>query len=176
MTVTRPSTKASRQAWVAATLADRHVRSQEELARVLKALPGLRPQAHRMQGLWKLSYHVNPRKLPELSEIYALLHQRGLRAKLIYSRSSLLDVLPQRASKGQAVRYLAIKWGLPLDRFLVAGASGNDYDMLTGDTRGIVVANHSPELGRLRGREGIHFSDLAAAAGVLEGLEHYRVR
>ena len=35
MTVTRPSTKASRQAWVAATLADRHVRSQEELARLL---------------------------------------------------------------------------------------------------------------------------------------------
>ena len=35
MTVTRPSTKASRQAWVAATLADRQVRSQEELARLL---------------------------------------------------------------------------------------------------------------------------------------------
>ena len=35
MTVTRPGTKASRQAWVAATLADRTVRSQEELARLL---------------------------------------------------------------------------------------------------------------------------------------------
>ena len=35
MTLIRPSTKASRQAWVAATLAGRHVRSQEELARLL---------------------------------------------------------------------------------------------------------------------------------------------
>jgi transcriptional regulator of arginine metabolism len=35
MTVTRPGTKASRQAWVAATLAGRQVRSQEELARLL---------------------------------------------------------------------------------------------------------------------------------------------
>ncbi len=35
MTLTRPSTKASRQAWVAATLTDRQVRSQEELARLL---------------------------------------------------------------------------------------------------------------------------------------------
>jgi transcriptional regulator of arginine metabolism len=35
MTVTRPSTKASRQAWVAATLAGRQVHSQEELARLL---------------------------------------------------------------------------------------------------------------------------------------------
>ncbi|HEY1675894.1 MAG TPA: arginine repressor [Streptosporangiaceae bacterium] len=33
--MTRPGTKASRQAWVAATLADRPVRSQEELARLL---------------------------------------------------------------------------------------------------------------------------------------------
>ena len=148
---------------------------REELARVLRPLPGLRPQAQRMQGPYKLSYHVNPKKLPELSEIYALLHQQGLRAKLIYSRSSLLDVLPQGASKGQAVRYLAIKWGLPLDHFQVAGASGNDYDMLTGDTRGIVVANHSPELARLRGRERIHFAGQAGAAGVLEGLERYRI-
>jgi len=35
MVMTRPGTKASRQAWVAATLADRQVRSQEELARLL---------------------------------------------------------------------------------------------------------------------------------------------
>jgi transcriptional regulator of arginine metabolism len=35
MTVTRPSTKASRQAWVAAALAGRQIRSQEELARLL---------------------------------------------------------------------------------------------------------------------------------------------
>ena len=35
MTVTRPGTKTSRQAWVAATLAERPVRSQEELARLL---------------------------------------------------------------------------------------------------------------------------------------------
>jgi transcriptional regulator of arginine metabolism len=36
MTVTRPSTKASRQAWVAATLAGRQVHSQEELSRLLQ--------------------------------------------------------------------------------------------------------------------------------------------
>ncbi len=35
MTVIRPSTKASRQAWVAAALAGRQIHSQEELARLL---------------------------------------------------------------------------------------------------------------------------------------------
>jgi sucrose-phosphate synthase len=146
---------------------------RDELARVLDPLPGLRLQAQRAQGPYKLSYHVNPARLPELSDIYGLLHRQGLRAKLIYSMSRFLDVLPQSASKGQAVRYLALKWGLPLGQFVVAGDSGNDYDMLTGSTRGIVVANHSQELERLRGRERIHFSGLPFAAGVLEGLEKY---
>ncbi len=49
MTLTRPSTKASRQAWVAATLADRHVRSQEELARLLneRGVPVTQPTLSR---------------------------------------------------------------------------------------------------------------------------------
>ena len=148
---------------------------REELARALQALPGLRLQGQRMQGPYKLSYYTNPGRLPELSDIYALLHRQGLRAKLVYSRSHLLDVLPHGASKGQAARYLAIKWGLPLDHFVVAGDSGNDYDLLAGGTQGIVVANHSPELEVLRGRECVHFAAQPFAAGILEGLEHYGI-
>jgi len=146
---------------------------RDDLARALKPLPGLRLQGEAAQGPYKLSYHTHPGKLPDLGDIYSLIHRQGLRAKLIHSQAKFLDVLPQAASKGQALRYLALKWGLPLDHFLVAGDSGNDYDMLTGDTRGIVVANHTPELERLRGRERIHFTAQPHAAGVLEGLEHY---
>ena len=148
---------------------------RDDLARALQGLPGLRLQARRMQGPCKLSYYANPNRLPGLDDIYGLLHQQGLRAKLIYSRSRLLDVLPHGASKGQAARYLAIKWGLPLDHFVVAGDSGNDFDLLTGGTLGIVVANHSPELEVLRGRERIHFAARPFAAGIQEGLEHYGI-
>jgi sucrose-phosphate synthase len=148
---------------------------REELARALQDLPGLRLQAQRVQGRYKLSYYATPSRLPPLSDIYARLNRQGLRAKLIYSRSRLLDVLPHGASKGQAARYLAIKWGLPLDHFVVAGDSGNDYDLLTGGTLGIVVANHSPELESLRGRERIHFASQPFAAGIQEGLEHYHL-
>jgi sucrose-phosphate synthase len=148
---------------------------REDLARTLQGVPGLRLQAQRMQGPYKLSYYTNPARLPPLSDIYGLLHRQGLRAKLVHSRSYLLDVLPHGASKGQAARYLAIKWGLPLDRFVVAGDSGNDYDMLTGGTLGIVVANHSAELDSLRGRDRIHFASKPFAAGIQEGLEHYGI-
>ena len=153
----------------------RHGWRREEVARVMGDLPGLRLQAQRKLGPYKLSYHASPRKVPELASIRETLTSGGLRAKLVYSQARFLDVLPHRASKGQALRYLAFKWGMPLKQFIVAGDSGNDLDMLTGEPLAIVVANHSPELGHLAGRIGIHFSPLSFAAGVLEGLVHYGI-
>ena len=153
----------------------RHGWRREDVALAMKAVPGLRTQAQGKLGPYKLSYHVNPGRLPELGKIRTILSRQGLRARLVYSQSRYLDVLPQRASKGQALRYLAFKWGLSLDRFIVAGDSGSDLDMLTGATLAIVVGNHSPELAHLRGRNGIHFSEQGFAAGVMEGLEWYGI-
>jgi sucrose-phosphate synthase len=146
-----------------------------EVGRVMQPVPGLHLQANKKLGPYKLSYHVSPGKFPGLERIHELLHQNNLRAKVVYSQSRYLDFLPLRASKGQAVRYLAFKWGFPIDRLVVAGDSGNDLDMLTGGSMGIVVANHSPELVPLKGREGIHFANRPFAGGVLEGLEHFGV-
>jgi sucrose-phosphate synthase len=56
---------------------------------------------------------------------------------------------------------------------LVAGDSGNDTEMLRGDTLGVVVGNYSPELRHLRGEPQIYFASGHYARGVLEGLEHY---
>lgn len=153
----------------------RHGWRREDVALVLKTIPGLRAQAQGKLGPYKVSYHVNPRKIPELGEIRTVLSNQGLRARLVYSQSRYLDVLPQRASKGHALRYLAFKWGLSLDRFIVAGDSGSDLEMLTGATLGIVVGNHSSELAPLRGRNGIHFVKQNFAAGVMEGLEWYGI-
>ena len=41
------------------------------------------------------------------------------------------------------------------------------------NTLGIVVANHSPEVASLRGRNRTYFAQLPFAAGVMEGLEHF---
>lgn len=146
---------------------------REALAEALADIPGLTLQAPENQREFKLSYQVTPEHMPSLEQLYQHLHQQHLHAKLIYSHEAFLDVLPIRASKGQAVRYLAYKWGLPLENFLVAGDSGNDEEMLTGSTQGVVVGNHSPELEPLRGREQIYFAKNKFALGILEGLEHY---
>lgn len=151
----------------------RHQWRRDALQEAMRSVPGLKPQAAENQREFKLSYLVEPGQMPPLRQIYRHLRERNLHAKLIYSHEAFLDVLPVRASKGQAIRYLAYKWGLPLRNFLVAGDSGNDEEMLVGDTLGVVVGNHSPELAELHGLEQIYFARGCHAYGILEGLRHY---
>ena len=88
------------------------------------------------------------------AEALAAIHETLARAKAAHSRvfshGKYIDILPHRASKGRALRYLTGKWNTPLDRVVTAGDSGNDRDMLTGQTAGIAVGNHDPELASLR--------------------------
>ena len=146
---------------------------RDAVEEALREVPGLILQSPENQREFKLSYNVDPEALPPISKIRALLREQKLAANLIYSRQAFLDILPLRASKGRAIRYLAYKWGLPLRAFLVAGDSGNDHEMLIGDTLGVVVANHSPELASLRGNEQIYFANARYADGIAEGMAHY---
>lgn len=154
----------------------RHIRAhwrRDALEEALRSVPGLRLQPKHSQGTFKLSYVADAAVLPPVAEIRRRLRARGLGASLIFSQGKHLDVLPIRASKGRAVRYLSYKWSFPLDRVLVAGDSGNDEEMLHGDTLGIVVANHSPELDRLRGSYQVYFAERCHAWAILEAIEHY---
>lgn len=95
-------------------------------------------------------------------------------ANLIRSFGRFLDVIPSRASKGQALRYVAQRWGLPLERILVAGGSGSDEDMMRGNTLAVVVANrHGEELSQLEDLERIYFAGQPFALGILEAVDHY---
>ncbi len=150
-----------------------HLWRREALAALFADVPGLTLQSDDQQSPLKLSYNVDPQAVPSLRELEMRLRQARLHANLIYSHDAFLDLLPIRASKGQAIRYLAYKWGLPLHDFLVAGDSGNDIEMLVGDTRAVVVSNHSPELEKLRGMEQIYFAGTPCAWGIIEGITHY---
>lgn len=151
----------------------RHLWRRDELAATLAVLPGLTLQAPENQREFKLSYNVDAERMPPLAEIRRLLAGQRLHAQVIFSHGQFLDLLPERASKGHAIRYLAYRWGVPLRHFLVAGDSGNDIEMLNGDTLGVVVGNHSAELECLRGRHQIYFANADHACGILEGIAHY---
>jgi len=151
----------------------RHQWRRDDLANAMRDIPGVKLQKPENQREFKISYIADPALIPSVEIIYQHLQALNLQAQVIYSHNEFLDILPMRASKGHAIRYLAYKWGLPLRQFLVAGDSGNDSEMLIGDTLAVVVGNHSSELEHLRGLEQVYFAQKGYAGGILEGLEHY---
>jgi sucrose-phosphate synthase len=145
----------------------------EALREALHNFPGLKLQTAADQRRFKISYDVDPELAPSVKQIRTHLRKRDLHAKIIYSHNAYLDFLPVRASKGLAIQYLTIKWGLDPRKILVAGDSGNDEEMLRGNNLGVIVANYSKELSRLQGRRDIYFAQGAHAWGILEGMNYY---
>jgi sucrose-phosphate synthase len=102
-----------------------------------------------------------------------LLINNRIKCNVIYSHGEFLDILPYRASKGKAIRYLGYRYNIPFERILTAGDSGNDIEMLKGDLLGVVVGNYSPELEILKGSRKIYFSKYNNAAGIIDGIDYY---
>ncbi|MCP5418813.1 MAG: HAD-IIB family hydrolase [Chromatiaceae bacterium] len=155
----------------------RHIETQwtpQVVERVLGNLPGLVKQNKSEQSRFKISYFIDPEKAPSLEEINQLLHKEEQSVNVILSFGQYLDVLPIRASKGLALRYVSTTLGIPLKNVLVAGGSGADEGMMRGNTLAVVVGNrHHEELSGLEDIERIYFARAAGAAGILEALEHY---
>ncbi|MFP4473952.1 MAG: HAD-IIB family hydrolase [Desulfatibacillaceae bacterium] len=147
--------------------------NRKRIKEVLDRLDFLEYQEDEKQRDFKVSYYMTDggERIPEI-------HDALVKAKchynLVYSDNEYLDILPIRASKGKALRYLSYKWGLPLDGIVVCGDSGNDIGMLIGSTLGIIVGNHSTEMEQLRGKRRVYFAQASNSEGVLEGLEYYR--
>jgi sucrose-phosphate synthase len=147
---------------------------RKELQNALAKFPGIRLQEPAAQWRFKLSYYVdNNFDNDDIANLYKFLDDRKLRTKILLTDNHYLDLLPFRASKGSAVRYLSYKWKVPLEHFITAGNSGNDIDMLKGKVKGIVVANYSPELEELRKNRLIYFSEHPLAEGVLDGIKNH---
>lgn len=146
----------------------------EAVEAVMRGVPGLTPQPPENQGPFKRSYYFDVKKgFPGFRELRRRMRLKGVRARMIHSHGEYIDFLPLRASKGQAIRHLCLRWGMPLERVLVAGDSGNDKQMLQGSTKGVVVGNHSRELKTLRPGDNLYFAQGRHAWGIMEGMDHY---
>lgn len=147
---------------------------QPELVRkAIAELSGVEMQSIEGQRLHKISYLVDPAQAPSLAEIQKHLLQHQLNVQTIYSHEEFLDILPSRASKGDAVNYCADKWNFSMEQILVAGDSGNDEQMLGGKAKAVVVGNYSPELEKLRGKKNVYFAEGSYAQGILEAIAYY---
>ncbi len=133
---------------------------------------GFTPHPDQFQTPFKASYDV-----PD-EAAYRVARERlataVLPAKLIFSGGKNLDIIPAGAGKGAVIRFLHRWLGIPGERVVVAGDSGNDVDMFIPPFRGIIVGNADPDL-RAQAGTAVYQARASYAAGVLEGLLYWGV-
>ncbi|MCW8805618.1 MAG: HAD family hydrolase, partial [Ignavibacteriaceae bacterium] len=150
----------------------RHQWNRGKIKKLLEQFKFLQYQEEDTQRKFKISYYTSD--VPEnLEKVKSTLIKNKIKANVIFSHGQYLDILPYRASKGKAIRYLAYRWNILYENILVAGDSGNDSEMLKGDLLGVVVANYSSELESLKGLNRIYFAKRKYAGGIVDGIEHY---
>jgi len=182
-------------AWFEEIAKDWNGLDSEDLSGFLTEFKELTRQEPEKQNRYKLSYYANEtvdsRGL--VDQIQQRLSRQNLRCRIIWSvdeqRSlGLVDVLPQRASKLHAIRYLMDRKGYLKSRVVFCGDSGNDLNVLTSDIQAVLVRNASDEV-RREALESVVKNGRAETlyvakgnfmgmngnytAGVLEGLAHF---
>lgn len=152
-----------------------HLWNPQEVRNILAEMPGLKMQPKNLQSSFKISYYIDP-EVADVQEIRKMLLRNEQAVNTVFSFGQFFDVLPVRASKGLALRWCAEQLGFPLENTLAAGVTGDDADMLRGNTLATVVENrHRSELFDLANIENIYFSEKQHAAGILEALDYYKI-
>lgn len=174
-----------------------HNWDREGFQATLASLP-LRPQPEENQNPFKLSYYVDG-----LDNTEALIREAEKRLEglcpdvhLIWSvdeteNLGLLDVLPRRANKLEALEYLRRKNDVATEDIVYCGDSGNDLLPLAHGYRSILVANATDEVRDTVRREAAKNNTLDRVylargdrhrslnghyvSGILEGLLHFGV-
>ena len=152
-----------------------HLWTPDAIRAVLREVPGLNYLPKNEQGPFSISYHLDNGSNEALEEIRGLLRQADQTVNATLSYMKRLDIVPVRASKGLAIRWCADRLGIPLERFLVAGGSGGDEDMMRGNTLAVVVENrrHDELITTLADVERVYFAKAGFAQGILEAMDYY---
>ncbi|HYP17639.1 MAG TPA: HAD-IIB family hydrolase [Opitutus sp.] len=150
-----------------------------DLARVeeiVGSIPGIERQPPEFLHPYKSSWYWHRADRDKIATLQRKLDAAGLRVTVVYSSLRDLDVLPARATKGNALSWLCERLGIDMQNVLVAGDTGNDSSMfLVPGVKGIVVENAQPELFEAVVQLPVYVSRQVMADGVLEGLQHYGV-
>lgn len=185
------------EAWRVEIGRDWHDHDCDDIAELLRDMEDgdFYLQPPEKQSRYKISYFTSAAENPQVLEeaITAILDDHGVAANLIWSRDDaeqrgLLDILPRRANKLAAIRFLMDAERIDESNVVFAGDSGNDMDALTSGLKAILVNNAAadvrqnvldqmsrrnmrdrlyPAKGGWGGMNGNY------AAGVLEGLVHF---
>jgi len=143
---------------------------------IVGSMPGIERQLPEFLHPYKSSWYWHRVDREKILSLQKKLEEAGLQAAVVYSSLRDLDVLPRRATKGNALIWLCERLQVPLEEVLVAGDTGNDSSMfLVPGVRGIVVENAQPELFEAVVKLPVFVTNQIMADGVLEGLKHFGV-
>lgn len=168
---------------------------RKDIARLLEGIDSLSLQEPYKQNDYKLSYYApaDANTADILSDIREKLADYPIRYNAIWSiddfkQIGLLDILPNRANKHEAIRFLIHQNGFSARNTVFSGDSGNDLEVLTSELQATVVNNASDNIkqqARDMAKSHGHIDQLYIArgnflgmngnyaAGILEGLAHY---
>lgn len=158
-----------------------------ELRVALQAIDGLQPQEEDKQGRFKLSYYADADLLDDrVREILTILERTNAPYSIVqsidpFNGDGLIDLLPAGVSKAYALDRWCEHLGLPPDRVVFAGDSGNDLAALTSGCRAVVVGNADRSLARKvyeshrqnNWRDRLFLAAGTATTGVLEGCRWF---
>ena len=143
---------------------------------IVGSMAGIKRQPPEFLHPYKSSWYWHRVDRSKIEELQRRLDEAQLQAAIVYSSLRDLDVLPRRATKGNALAWLCERLGIPLEQVLVAGDTGNDSSMfLLPGIKGIAVENAQPELFEAVVKLPVFVAHQVMADGVLEGLKHYGV-
>ncbi|WP_186496566.1 HAD family hydrolase [Synechococcus sp. TAK9802] len=126
------------------------------------------------QSPFKVSYLLRASNRGLIGLARQCLRRHGLQAEPQLRCHWFLDVLPQRASRSEAIRFLAQFWQLPLQQVLVVASQQGDGELLDGLPATVVPADHDPCLLGQRTQQRVYVSKRPSVGAVLDGLTHYR--
>lgn len=139
----------------------------------------LTPQPDSEQRPFKVSYFLTEQAAAEVVlQLEELLRDRGLDTQVIFSGGIDLDILPRQANKGMAMTFVRQNLGVAATDTIAFGDSGNDLALFANrEEYGVIVGNARPELLEwhyANPSPNRYLATAYCAAGMLEGLKHFR--
>ncbi|WP_320673706.1 HAD family hydrolase [Prochlorococcus sp. MIT 1341] len=131
-------------------------------------------QDQSQQGPFKVSYILKESRANVLSLVQKRLRQKCQAACAHLRCHWFLDVVPLRASRTEAIRHIALCWGLPLQNVMVIASQQGDAELVRGLTSTVIPAEHDSCLETFRSQQRVFFSSRSHAKSVFDGLTHYR--
>ena len=139
---------------------------KEEIVSILQNFP-VEPQPYDKK--FTASYYVKDESIVE--KIRKAL--KNFEVKVIHTKGHLLDIIPKKAGKGNAARFIQKSKKLPT---ICSGDSENDIDMLTKCDSSILVGNAEENVKQqLSTNKKVYQAKEEYALGVLEGLKSFQV-